>query len=297
MLRSYFDTNVYGKIAAGKVPAEHVDALRTTLADGRLFAPVSPANIDELFGQLETDRLAMVSGLATMRTLVGFHGMLKQPRDILRDAIEAYAAGIKPPPVTLPESERRMIVAFLSDVIAGSVKHDNDLRRIVGDVDALKDQWLANMREAQRQVQADPDWGRRTRRERQTLAFSEYFAAGALDMADAFALPLGCAEACRQQGLAGLLEYRPVRLCVGVAKSQIYAQIIGTPGHRDLRLPARSDGYDIWHAILASTADVFVTFDERLADHVERVPGLDNFRVVRSIPALLAAIGSTTSER
>jgi hypothetical protein len=80
-----------------------------------------------------------------------------------------------------------------------------------------------------------------------------------------------------------------VRLCLGVALSQIHTQLVGTPGHRELRQPARSDGYDVWHAIMASTADVFLTFDDRLADHVERIPGLDRFCVLRSLEELLAA--------
>jgi hypothetical protein len=80
------------------------------------------------------------------------------------------------------------------------------------------------------------------------------------------------------------------RLCVGVVLSQIYAQVFGTRGQPDVRRPDRGDGYDVWHAILASTADVFVTLDGRLADHVERIPDVENLRVLRSVKALLAAI-------
>ncbi len=295
MLRTYLDTNVHSAIAAGQVPAAEVEAFRAALAAGTLLAPVSLVNLDELLGQADTDRPATVSRLQTIRHLVGFHGMRKQPRDILRDAIEAYAAGIEALPITLPETERRVVVSFLVDFIAGSALHDGALREIVSGVDGLKDSWLADMQGAHRQKLADPDWARwaqRPRRERQALTFADYFAGSAPDMAEAFAAAHGCAEACRQRGLNGLLDCGPVRLCIGVALSQIYTQLVGTPGHRDLRQPARSDGYDVWHAILASTADVFVTFDGRLADHVERIPGLAGFRVVRSVKDLLTAAGA-----
>ena len=71
-------------------------------------------------------------------------------------------------------------------------------------------------------------------------------------------------------------------------------EVLGTRDQPDVRRLHRSDGYDVWHAILASTADVFVTFERRLADHVERIPRVP-IRVVRSIKDLLASIGGSTS--
>ncbi len=52
------------------------------------------------------------------------------------------------------------------------------------------------------------------------------------------------------------------------------------------RQPDWEDGYDLWHTILGSVADVFVTFDKRLADHLVRVP-VEGFRVARSLRELL----------
>ena len=53
------------------------------------------------------------------------------------------------------------------------------------------------------------------------------------------------------------------------------------------RAPDFGDGYDMWHAVLASTANVFVTREQRLHDHVDRVPGVREFRVVKSLAAAL----------
>jgi hypothetical protein len=291
MLRAYFDSNVHSAIAAGgQVPTADVEAFGVTVATGQLLAPISLANLDELVGQVQRDRPATIARLASVRRLVGFHGMLKQPRDLLQQAIEAYAAGAEAPSVMLPEDERRPVVGLFADFIAGSRRHDHDLQEVAAGVRQLKDKWETDMQGARQLANDDlrrvaPRW-----RDRQALSFADYFAVAGPDMAAAFATPLGREEACRQRGLSGLLDCRPVRFCVGVALSQIYSQTIGEPGQREPRQAARNDGYDIWHAILASTADLFVTFDQRLAEHVERIPGLEGFRVVRSLAALLSPL-------
>jgi len=45
-----------------------------------------------------------------------------------------------------------------------------------------------------------------------------------------------------------------------------------------------SDAYDLWHAIQASAADVFVTRDDRFFGHLTRIPGVTGLRVVKSLP-------------
>jgi hypothetical protein len=50
------------------------------------------------------------------------------------------------------------------------------------------------------------------------------------------------------------------------------------------------DGYDLWHVVCASVGDVFLTRDKRLADHVDRIPGLERPKVVRSVAALPARL-------
>ena len=44
--------------------------------------------------------------------------------------------------------------------------------------------------------------------------------------------------------------------------SLVFAQVIGDG--RQSRQPQQGDGYDMWHAVLASAADIFVTRDDRL---------------------------------
>jgi hypothetical protein len=290
MPRAYFDTTVPSWIVDGKVPADEVAALAAAFTRKALIAPAGPVILDELIGELEIDRAAMIQKLTVLRQFDTFHGMLKMPSDILKEAIEAYAAGAEPPPVSAPEGDRRRVVAVLVDVIAGSRKYDADLKEAVGSVEGLKNSWFSKMFEAQGQALTDPEWGPRIGEARQTMPFEDFFEGTAAALAERLADSIGCGDRCRGRGIDGLLKVPAVRLCVGVVKSQIYTQIVGTRGQPDVRRPHRGDGYDVWHAILASTADVFVTFDGRLADHVERIPDVGNPRVARSVEALLAAI-------
>jgi hypothetical protein len=71
---------------------------------------------------------------------------------------------------------------------------------------------------------------------------------------------------------------------VGALMSLIFSQIVGEGSQS--RIPQRGDAYDLWHAILASVADAIVTYDERFAASLRRVP-VDGFRIFSSVPELL----------
>jgi len=289
MVRAYFDTTVPSWIVDGLVPPDEVTALKAAFARGDLIAPIGPVILDGLAGELAGNRAGMIQKLKLLRQFGTFHGMLKQPADILKEAIQAYADGHEPPAVTLPEHERRNTVGVLAGVIAGSRLYDADLKVVVGGVSALKLGWLANRHEAHREVDADPAWQQvKPEANPQNIPFQDYFAGSAADFAIGAAEPLGLADACRQRGVEGLFKLPIMRIMTGVALAQIYAEMIGAQGQP--RKPDRNDGYDLRHAISASTADVFVTFDKRLADHVEWTPDLQAPRVVRSIRELLDAI-------
>jgi hypothetical protein len=107
--------------------------------------------------------------------------------------------------------------------------------------------------------------------------------------AEALADAEGLGDKCRERGLDRLLKVRAVQFTVGAMKSLVYSQVVGEQWQP--RHPHRGDGYDLWHAELASVADVFVTGDERLGKQLERVP-LDDFRLVKgSLNDLLAVLG------
>ncbi len=281
MLRAYFDTNVYDAIEKGNLHGEDVEAIRVALKRREIVAPLSLSDIEELLGQWDTDRPATIRRLRVAGDLVGFDGILKQPSDLLRDAIQAYVAGTAAPSPLLPRQDRRILATYLSRLVRGYVSHADELTKVVAAVHLNKERFGNVMLEGRDQTLAE--W-KTLHPENPAVTFAEYFASGADRWAEDFAVPLGLAQACRDLGLKGLLEVRPVRLAVGALMSLVFSQIIGDGPQQ--RQPAWSDYYDLWHALTASVADVFVTFDERLAGSLARVP-VDGFRVVTSLRALL----------
>ncbi len=276
MSSAYFDTNVYISIAEGRLHADEVEALRVALARREVVAHPSIADIEELLGRWETDRPAAVRKLRIVRDLVGFDNMLKQPADLLSDAIRAYAAGTTPPPPAFARKERRFLASELNKIAEERASLGHTVSQIIADVKKMKEAFRRGMKEAGDQVLAELRLEPRVRRQ---VSFEEFWT-DATQWAEAFAADVGLADACRERGLDGLLEVRTVRLYVGAAKSLVYSQMV------EGRQPDFSDGYDLWHAILASVADVFLTFDKRLAEHVARVP-VDGFRVITSLRELL----------
>lgn len=281
-LRAYLETNVF--IEWDRVPKPDQQEVRVAILTGALVAPPSLAEIEEILGPFEQDREAAIRSLAALRRVIGFHGMLKTPPAILEEATVAYAEGAEPPNIALPEAERGRVVMGLVEVLASSTKFDATLTAVLADVRRIKDQWRDTMtlRRAQAMARAQADGLYNAL----PPPFPVFWHSSALGFAEAFAERYGCADACRRRGLEGLLEVRPLRLGIGAVLSQIYTQLVPTPERRQPRVPSRGDGYDVWHAILAGTADVFVTFDGRLADHMEQIPNA-GVRTVRSVRELL----------
>lgn len=287
-LRVYFDTNVFDHIDKGYIPAELVRALQTAIGRDAVAAPLSLADVEELLGQWETDRPAAVRKLRLARDLVGFDGLLKPPAQILTEAIRAYAVGAPPPAPTLQRRERRYIAGVLDKVARGSTALNTVVSGIVADVRASKEAFLAGMGEAGAaagsELAGSPEW---QEAKAWALTFADFWAKAAPEWAEEFSeRRLGLGRACRQRGLDGLIAVRPVRLAVGVSLSLVFAQVV------EGRPPEASAGYDLWHAILGATADVFVTHDKTFAGHLERIPDLQGFRV-RTLSSLLAELGVT----
>ena len=88
---------------------------------------------------------------------------------------------------------------------------------------------------------------------------------------------IDCGDTCRQRGLDGLLDIRVVKLGVIATAALLFAQLGGDGS--EPRQPRIGDAYDLWHAILAASGDLFVTHDERLAKALIRVP-VEGFRAI-----------------
>lgn len=281
MVRTYLDASTYGHIASGGIPPGDVTAFRDAVARGDVVALPSIVDVEELLGPWEANRQAAIRRLRLARDLVGgFEGMLKEPADLLADAIRAYAAGVAAPAPTLPRRLRRFLASELDRIVDGNSGLDNEVSEIIAAVRAQKEGFHRSMMAALERTRADLRQRSYSRGERQALTFEVYWTEAAASWAEAFADRVGVGDACRARGLDGLLDVRAVRIGVGAALSLVFSQVC--EGYQ----PERNDGYDLGHTIQASAADVFVTRDFPLADRLARVP-VKAFRVVTSLRELL----------
>jgi hypothetical protein len=281
MPRVYFDTNVYDHIDKGHVAHSDIDALRFALAHENLIANISIADVEELLGEWETNRTAAVRKLQIAREVVGFDEILKQPRDLLTEAIGTYGSGEVAPSPIMPLDQRNIVVNSLHRIIGGDTRLDSIMSKSLQEAQLMKEGFRQGMTQSRTEVCAE--WERIVAKEGRNATFEEYWAAGATEFAEDL-VPPDYVDACQARGFDGLLEVRTVRFAVGVLMSLIFSQIVGDG--RQSRKPQIGDAYDLWHAVFASTADLFVTYDTRFAGLLRRVP-IDNFRIFSSIPELL----------
>lgn len=283
MKHAYLDTMVYNDIERNGPTAseETVAAFRAARRRRDVVAHLSLANLEELLGVWETDRPTAIRRLRLAHDLVGLDRLVKQPRDLMADEIQAYVVGASPPSPFLPGRDHQVLKRLLDKIVSRNRQFDGKMLQFLDQVKKQKEAFRATMGhgrdEALRQLRQK--YQPRVLRQ---VSFEDFWVRGAAQWAEAFAKPLGFADACRKRGFEGLLAIRAVRLVVGVTISLIYSQVV------DDRQPALGDKYDLSHVCLASAADVFVTGDAKLAGHLARIPGVEGFRVVKSLGELLA---------
>ena len=281
MPTAYFDTTVYDDIAKSKVTPGDRQAVRRLIARGAIRAYPSVVNVEELLGQWESDPSAALQRIEILVDLVGVDNVLKQPRDLLDEAIHAYAEGRTAAPVTMRRADRDLYFEHLNGLLQGHP--DFDVSGVLADIRKMKDDFKQRMAEARERVLTELQWASHPIEE---LTFDAFFNDGAPQWAEDFADHLGVVvgNACRTRGLAGLIDVRTVRICIGAHMSLVHAQVVGD-GEQS-RHPRRGDGYDLWHAVSGSVADIFVTSDGPLRQQLQRLPVAD-FKVVKSLRELL----------
>jgi hypothetical protein len=285
MLRVYFDTNVYDRIDKQTIPQKELDALRAALHERKLIAHVSTSNLEELHGEWETDRRAVVRKLRIVNDLVGYSHLFKPPEVLLKEAIYAYACGDPPPSPMLPQELVNLSTKYVQGVLNGDKNIDQTASTIVRGTNALKDTFLDQITQACDEVRSTLH--QTNRRDLRLLDINWFWNSEAKFYAETLARSLELDDACRRRGLDGLLNVQPVRFCVGALIAYIFSTTVGYQGQP--RAPIDSDQYDLWHAIMASTADACVTYDGDFAKSLRRVP-LDGFSVFSSLSDLLAEV-------
>ena len=290
MPRVYFDNTFYNFLDKGWFAPQDVEEFKI-LSGRKIRSYFSPVNADELLAQWPTDHVAALRMLGIARDLVGFDNVLKQPADLLRDEIVAYAQGLASPPKTMPRSLATFFDRELREVAEGGPGSDQLAAKVAADITTLKDDYKKQMADARDEVLTHMKWNERTPAERKSVPFDEYLAESGPYLAEAFADSVGVGDACRRRGITGLLKRRVVAICVGSQMSWIYSLTVPWAGGIETRETDRSDGYDNWHALEASAADIFVTGDTGLAKNLKRLKIAD-FTVVTSLRELLDKVQS-----
>jgi len=282
---AYLDANVYNDIERKAVPVDDVEATRAARNSGALIIRLGICDLEEsALAVWEKDLPLALRRLAIMRELAGFDNLLKQPSDVLDMAIRVYATGGLQPSPLLPPAQRLDIANRIAEGIGNPTAFAPVVKDIIRGIEEQKESTRRMLADGQERslIQLKEKFGRRDLRK---LSFEEFFEVAALGWAEDFARSLGLADACRERGLDKMLEVPTVRLTVGKVLSLIHALTVAE------RKPRGSDAYDVWHAIQASTADVFVTNDDRFHEHMTRIPGVTSVRTVKSLRELLDTIG------
>jgi hypothetical protein len=287
MLSVYFDTNVYDWIDKGRSPSLELEALRLAFNDGRLVGHLGIPVIEELVGQWQTDRMAVVRKLVLVRDLIGFTKILKPANTLLEEAIRAYATGAPSPSEFLSEDQHDRAVDLFRGIFAGDAGVDAMISKIVCAGESLKqtalDQWIRSRAEVH--TGFDPKLVEAGHPQRKNIRW--WLKSEELAYVEGLIRPLGIDLEIQRRELQGLLELKPVRAYVNALAAYVFAITVGK--ERQPRAPRWGDGYDMWQIISASTADTFVTYDDRLVDLLNRLP-VNGFRIFPSIAALNDAI-------
>jgi hypothetical protein len=281
----YLDTSVYDRLEKKLVPHDEAEALSTAVHRGEINVYFGFPGAEELFGQWDNKltRPATRRRLQIAARLTGdFKWVLKSPNDLLGEAIRAYAAGLPEPWPMVSALTGLQAAALLRWAASEGAENDH--------IDALIADMLAKVRAVKTKFHepmkiGEHGWNVARRLvltwiDPQRPTFENLWRLSAGHWAIEFARKFGLADACRRRGVAGLLEVRSVKMAVGAGVSLAYSAVVKGRRYR------RNDAYDLWHAVSASTADIFVTFDADLKEALDRVP-VRGFSVLASLGELL----------
>jgi hypothetical protein len=122
----------------------------------------------------------------------------------------------------MPVDQRKVIESSLHRVAGGDTMLDHVLSESLQEVRVMKEKFQQNMTNGCAEARAA--WQEVVAKEGATVRFEEYWEAGAVGFAEDLALPQYY-TACLNRGFHGLLDLRPVRLCVGALMSLIFSQV------------------------------------------------------------------------
>lgn len=274
---AYFDTNVYGHILNRVcVTDEQVSLLRTAVREGRLRILASDVNIDEIVAAFASNPTEATERLRLLLELTDLESdLLKPQNELLLEDIRAYAERRPLPRRRLDLQRARTLSAGLKHLIDEG-KLSPDLQAALEEGRVQKESFKAGMTEARGNIVGE--W--------EAISEEALAQAGKTGMRKSALVPdferyrgpvsggfikwvvkrAGRQKACARRGLGGLRQAKTVAMFGDSSASWVYGQTF------EERTPNFGDSGDLIHAVLATSADVFVTCDKQLRRILDRVP-------------------------
>ena len=258
MLTAYFDRNVFDQIDRKlNLTDKEIAALRRAVSKGRLTVLISFEVVQETAYAAPDKAL---SGLRLIKELCRENLPIKSHNELLRDDIESFAKGTKPPqPFIWGEFNVDSVICDVKNQTPEFLKMVADDKR---NRDELNAKLIAHINEERQALGA-----------KRPASYQKYWEMRASYYAESFAHFAGYLEECRSHGIDNLLQVRSVRLAVAAWLSLFYSLLI------EGRVVKRGTSRDIQHAAPMAAADIVVTNDMELLRLLKRVP-INDFKVV-----------------
>lgn len=269
MIRAYLDRNVWQDLY-DRVPgiaASTVERLRSAVRHGEIDVAVSVVCLEETYARHTSEPSRAIAEMRFILETAGTKDprrtrLIKEPGQYMDDEIRAYAAGSPEPDPFMIHDMSPLLYFRTTDhrLVEEFAKETRHRKQEFYDFMNRQRRTLAHKSESRSggiRLAAD---ARRS--------FDEYFEANTVEFARGLAERAAAISAVEVRGVHGLLDLRSVRMAVGSNLSLTYSQIF------ENRAPRQGDWGDLFHAIAAAVADVFVTKDGRLAACLRRIPAL-----------------------
>ncbi len=277
---AYLDTNLFDHLykKIGCTAADIADLRKAVYGRG-LSIPLGIHVLEELLLNQRASPQELVARVKLTLSIASIRRMVKPCDQLIADDIRSYAAaGAADRPLVNVQIQNAITQGIAELIESDGEEFSEEITDALQDTRRRKERFVNGMNVALQEIAS------LTAPAPANIGFAEYFDRSASAAAELLANRVGVLDACRDRGIAGLLELRSVRALVGSALSFIYGQALAGA-------PASANPIDFVHLpSAAATAEVFVTNDSHLRETVERIP-FENLRLM-SLAEFLAANSS-----
>lgn len=273
---AYFDTNIFDRLEQRRgVMDWDVCRLQRAVKHEQLAVILSFLNLEETLFVVESHP-EKARARVNLILEIGSHKLFVRGQDeIMNDDLRSYAL------YTSPVSPFCIFEPFMELAVRNLVQPTEqalaELREIIGETRTAKETFQSCLEACRSELlpHAKAIGGK-------NYKFDAYWSNNITWLLESIAKTAGVLSEAKNRGFDGLLKVRSVGLAVGANLSLMYAHQF------ENRVPKSGDSRDILHAIIGSSADVFVTDDGELRRVLNRVP-MDGFRAV-SLEEILAML-------